>query len=345
MKLSQVMLLRPDKAGDAIKTLPVIRALKLARPEITLHLLASEHNVSLFAFEPNLTVHVLPRNWRKMKKEKLLSSLQSPVFPPAIDKLVNLLCDPSDGIDFLLESIPATEKFSVSGAAADTVLPYRRLLLPESTPAGRDETANIALLLSQVFGIDLATYLPHVDRAPVISDGDEAEARDKMGEKDGLWLGFCPFAGTTQRTHPQTRWEKFIRRVTADEDFEKYFLFGTPSDYAALEKMRQASPRRDAVELVFPSTFRTLGAYLERLDGVVAVDSGPLHLAHSLGITSLGILSGGDSERWFNQVKEGDVLLKRGFFNRFPTAREMIWAFDKWKPIFDESSLEGSAAV
>ncbi len=86
------------------------------------------------------------------------------------------------------------------------------------------------------------------------------------------------------------------------------------------------------MELCFPSSFRSLGAYLKRLDGVVAVDSGPLHLARSLGVPSLGILSGGDSVRWFSPLAEGDMLLRRGIFNRFPTAYEMLRTYQKWSP-------------
>jgi hypothetical protein len=84
------------------------------------------------------------------------------------------------------------------------------------------------------------------------------------------------------------------------------------------------------VECCFPSSFRALGAYLNRLDGLVAVDSGPLHLGLSLGVKSLGILSGGDAERWFPHLKDGDELVKRGILQRFPSHFEMIWAFEKW---------------
>jgi ADP-heptose:LPS heptosyltransferase len=330
----QVLLLRPDRAGDAIKTLPVLRTLSSAEPDIDFHLLASEHNASLFAFEPRYILHILPRHWKKMKRDKLLTSLGPVDFPAQFSRAVNLLCDPSSDLDLLLDMIPAEKKFSIvlnesKGAPRPGFLP---LSLPEATPAHRDESENIALLLSQVFNNKKILELQRFPRSPVLTSKDEAEALEKMGAKSGPWLGFCPFAGKDHRTHPLRRWEKFIRKVTQDGLWEKFFLFGTPSDYACLEKLRQISPRRESIELCFPSTFRTLGAYLKRLDGVVAVDSGPLHLAQSLGVNSFGVLSGGDIQRWFPKIKVGDYLLRRGIFNRFPSVFEMIWAFEKWRP-------------
>ncbi len=330
--MESILLLRPDKAGDAIKTLPVLRALRAAMGGGTIDLLASDHNASLFAHEPGIGLHVLPKNWKRMKRENWLAAAGLGA-AHRVDKLVNLLCDASEDADELLSAVAAKQKFAASltpkGQANGGIT---RLSLPESTPAGRNETENIALLVSQALGIDLSGRAGAVPTGPILTLADEAEAIEKMGKKDGPWLGFCPFAGTTHRTPPLKRWGKFLQRATRNETFEKFYLFGTPADYLKLEELKGFSACPEKMELCFPSSFRTLGAYLKRLDGVVAVDSGPLHLARSLGVTSLGILSGGDIKRWFTPVREGDMLLRRGLFNRFPSSIEMVWAFEKWQP-------------
>ncbi len=324
----RILLLRPDRAGDALKTLPVLRQLRLRFPQAEFHLLASEHNASLFAFEPGYSIHVLPKQWKRMKIEKLKHFFVS-MGGDRFTKAVNLLCDPSDGMALLFSAIPADSKYSTSLEPIEGVIP---LTLPEETPAHRNETENIAILITQALDADLRSRLEETPGAPILSDTDRAEADEKMGPKRGLWLGFCPMASHKTRVHPVKRWQKLLQRVTAQEEFEKFFLFGTPSDYRHLEKLREVVNAPERVELCFPSTFRTLGAYLERLDGVIAVDSGPLHLARSLGVKSLGILSGGDTERWFPNLKEGERILRRGIFNRFPTSFEIVWAYDKWSP-------------
>jgi ADP-heptose:LPS heptosyltransferase len=332
------LLLRPDKAGDALKTLPAMRALraKIAPGSLPLYILCSEHNASVFAFEPGIQVAALPPRWKTMRAASLLSALQQKGFPTHFDRAVNLLCDPFAEAEHLLRMVPAARKFSVPPSGAeDFGAPLRVLRLPDG-PAGRDESLNIALLLSQAFDVDLTAELASRSAAPEFDTADFQEAQEKMGPKRGLWLGLCPFAGTTQRTHPLRRWEGFLPKITRLPDFQKFFLFGVPSDYSRLEKLRARCERADDIELCFPSSFRSLGAYLKRLDGVIAVDSGPLHLALALGIKSLGVLSGGDMERWFPRTGADDILIRRGLFNRFPTVFEMQRAYRKWAPAAPE---------
>lgn len=316
------LLLRHDKAGDAIKTLPALRALKAAQPDLDLHVLVSAHNASLLETEPGIRIHRLPPHWDLLKAEVLQTHLAHHGLPPAFSRVVSLLCDSFAETDRLLALFKATEKYAIGA----------NLKLPRNSPAKRDETLNITLLLSQAFDLDLVPHLASVSKAPELTAEDHREALKLMGEKDGLWLGFCPFAGLKNRSHPMQRWEAFLPQATRVPNAARLFLFGAPSDCAQMEILRERCYQPDRVQLCFPSTFRTLGAYLQRLDGVVAVDSGPLHLARALGVRSLGILSGGDSARWFTTLNPEDRILKRGLLHRFPSALEMTWAFRRWLP-------------
>ncbi len=325
------LLLRHDKAGDAIKTLPALRTLREADPNLETHILVSSHNASLFEHEPEVRIHVLPQHWHGLADEVLLTHLGHGGMPTAFSKVINLLCDPSAESDRLLKLFRATEKYSAHfDASLDGEV--NRLTLPRNSPAKRDESMNILMLLGGAFDKDLLPLHDVGDKEPVLHDEDAREALTLMGEKDGTWLGFCPFAGLASRTHPIERWEAFLPQATRSPFVEKFFLFGAPGDCKRLEQLRERCYRPEAVQLCFPSSFRTLGAYLLRLDGVVAVDSGPLHLAHALDVRSLGILSGGDYKRWFATLGEGDRLVRRGLLNRFPTSLEMTWAFRRWLP-------------
>jgi len=335
------LLLRPDRAGDAVKTLPVLRALRAEGLGKPLHLLASVHNASLFEHEPGIELHVLPAHWREVPKDQWLNELGFSSLFPHFERVVNLLCDPSEDADILLGAIPAKQRFSTKLFDPDVEWAHtvHRLELPHSTPAGRSETENIALLLSQVFITDLHSLAMKFPAAPILSDRDTQEAMEKMGVKHGSWLGICPFAGMSRRTGPIRQWRRFIRKVTAQDHFTKYFLFGTATEYKRLHEIRDAAVRPDRVEIVYPSSFRTLGAYLCRLDGLVAVDSGPLHLARSLGVRSLGIMAGGDAVRWFSPVPPGDQIVPRGMLQSFPSAMTMLRAFTQWYRPLSSSPL------
>lgn len=302
MNVKKILLIRPDKAGDAIKTLPVIRALMCKQPDAEYHLLLSGHNYSLFEQEKGIILHRLG--------EKL---------DTVFDVAILLPCDLTKETEDILFQVTAIEKFST-----------RTIPLPRNTPALREETKNIATVVGNALHLDLIPTIYEVPRAPLFSDNDLEEAKIQMGEKKGKWLGICPFAGTDNRTHPLKSWLKLVPKITKKSPFEHFFIFGTASDLANMEKLKAVSKNPQNVHLCFPSSFRTLGAYLNRLDGIVAVDSGPLHLAHSLSVPSLGILSGGDVERWFKRISPKDTLVPRGIFSRYPTSIEMWFGFKRW---------------
>lgn len=323
---SSTLLLRPDKAGDAIKTLPALRALRAEFPLSEIHILASEHNVSLFEYEPGIKLHVLPKNWHLMPKEKWLSHLGFSSLFARFEKIVNLLCDESQEADVLLATIPAALKYTTHPKKSA----FMAMELPDASPVGRDESLNIALLLSQAFDADLTKRLYFMPTAPMLSTKDILEANEKMGHKEGRWLGICPMAGLAQRTLPLSRWPRFLDSIMKKNSFEKYFIFGAPSEATKLTEIRDRVKVREKIVLCFPSSFRALGAYLQRLDGVVAVDSGPLHFARALGIRSLGVLSGGDMKRWFHPAGKGNFFVKRGLFSRYPSAFEMYRGYSQW---------------
>src|SRR5437868_6654339 len=117
--MRDVLLIRPDKAGDALKTIPVLRALRKYVPDVRWNILASDYNFSLFVFEPGFRVF------------KNMHSLSD------VDIAVNLLCDPFPEVEYILDNVAAKEKYSVS----------RQLKLSDGTAAGKNETENIAGLL------------------------------------------------------------------------------------------------------------------------------------------------------------------------------------------------------
>ncbi len=330
---SGILLLRHDKAGDGIKSLAPLRALRKLLPNVPLYVLTSHHNASLFEVEEGIQSIRLPSHWVLLADSVLLSCLAQQGLPSHFASVVSLLCDPSEETERLLKLFSAEKKFA-RHTRDGSVIP---LPLPGSSPKGRDESTNIALLLGAAFGLDIVSETKNTSRAPLLLPSDRFEAQTLMGEKKGKWVGFCPFAGLKNRSHPLERWEAFLPQATRAPGIAKFFLFGAPSDCRALERLRDRCYDPNKVQICFASEFRTLGAYFLRLDAVVAVDSGPLHYAHALNIPSLGILSGGDAKRWFHQLGPSDRLLRRGFFSRFPSATEMLWAFRNWRPFRNEA--------
>lgn len=320
-----ILLLRPDKAGDALKTLPVLRSLvshKNIKEEI--HILLSSHNYSLFELEPHLKLHLLPSEWESMSANKWVDFLK---FTP--EKIINLPADPSETSQILLENIPSKNKYSVFQKNMTT--PITSIHFHNSTPAQKNESQNIADIIAQSLGEPFnAKSWMSFPKAPIFSNEDYQEANLALSsKKNGIWLGLSPMAGLKRRTLPLSRWEYLLKKVIKNKNIERCFIFGSVADKNSLEKIRN---RVDSskVTIIFPSNFRALGAYLLKMDGVISVDSGPLHLSLSLKIPSLGFLSGGDMERWYSEIPANTYLLRRGIFQPYPSSWEMNWAFKKW---------------
>ncbi|MBI4405938.1 MAG: glycosyltransferase family 9 protein [Deltaproteobacteria bacterium] len=318
--MQKILLIRPDRAGDAIKSLPALRALRQICAD-DLHILASHHNASCFEFEPNFTLHILPPSW-----EAGLTVIRN-----GFDKAILLPCEPTFTALQLLLSINSREMFAV----VDKNRPFNQkitpLFLSDGTAAKQNECLNAALLISQALKQNIGNDICRFSQAPIMSKLDTEEAEKQMGTKQGLWLGVCPLAGDAKRTHPLKSWKKLVGRICQYKVWSKIFLLGPLSDRSVLLQFIADLPNADKVEICCPSSFRTLGAYLKRLDGLTAVDSGPLHLARALEVPSLGILSGADTSRWYPDQSIRDLLLPRGLFKRYPTTFEMLLAYRKWQ--------------
>lgn len=325
------LLLRPDKAGDALKSLPAIRALKSERPELVVHVLASEHNASLFETEPGITVHELPSEWEKWRASRLRGYLFSQGMPPAFDVAVNLLADPFPSVQRLLLMVPAPKKYSVTQVGWSTAEggSFQSLPLPYKTPAGRDETENIADILSAAFNCSLSDRIPEMRGGPIITDSDRAEAQALLPKSQARRFGLCPFAGTAQRSPNLKRWKKLLKKLSRKEPTTEWVIFAPANLVAHAEALIPVESANRFRVVTVPS-FRILAACFENLEAVLAVDSGPLHLAQAMGVPSLGFLSGGDRARWFARLNPKDGLLPRGLFSRFPSSLEMWWAFRRW---------------
>ena len=314
----KALLLRPDKAGDAIKTLPALRALR-RRLDGELHVLPSKFNESLFSTEPGI---------KCLRPEQPVTD--------EYDLALLLPFDPTEAMLEQLRSVSANQRFAFGGAYPGVT----GLELGEHSPEGHSETQNIVELMERAFGFRLTSQFANVSEKPVLLADDNEEALKNMGTKSGAWLGFCPLAGGADRTHQLKRWKGFIHWVVSRNAYQKYFIFGSPSEE---ESLRELCPSAPEALFCTPSSFRALGAHLSRLDAVIAVDSGPLHLARALEVASLGFLSGGDRDRWFPK-KAGHWELPRGLIDRFPFRWEMKLKYSQWERERNQSDLAARLA-
>lgn len=328
--LKKLLLVRPDRAGDAIKTLPALRAVKERLAHWEIHLLTTEFNDSLFSFETGVRVASLPSHWDQLSDVELKRSISERAGTD-FDIAVTLPCDATPEVKKIVPLLPSKRIYSV---LAGTEFQLR---FASGTPAGSDERENIAFLIGTSLGIPLQAQ--GFSAAPVLSAMDRQEAKEQMGLKRGKWYALCPSASMAKRSLKPETVISLINHLTAKKTVEKVILPGGPSDFEKLENLKKATARPEKVQAVFPACFRTLGAYLERCDGLLGVDSGPLHLAIAIGLPALGFLGGCDKDRWYPMKDPRFTFFHRGLLGRFPTGWGGRRIVDRWLAAAPDAEL------
>lgn len=121
-----------------------------------------------------------------------------------------------------------------------------------------------------------------VKPGPVISP--TAEARRQLInffssnglKKEGKWLGLAPFSMHKQKTWPLPKIEELIDRLTAQAD-TRVFLLGGPEESEALKKL--ASNHKNCRNMAGVFSLEEEIALMYELDVMIAMDSFNMHLA------------------------------------------------------------------
>lgn len=319
----KILLVRPDRAGDALKTLPALRALLRQMPQTEVRLLTTSFNDSIFSFEPNVKTCPLPLHWEKLNDldlGKVVADLLGGVF----DVAIGLPADAVPELKKIMPAIPALKKYSRLPESHE----HHHLAFPTGTPALQDERKNIAFLIGSALGIPLD--IDGISNIPVLSTLDRQEALEHLGKKTGKWYALSPFAGEAHRHLTPKMVLACLDALGGVPQVEKIFISGGPTNYEALQTFRRNSRDPKKIQIVLPSSFRALAAYLERADGVIGAQSGPLHLSIAMGLPTLGFLGGCDLERWYPDRSGRFTLLQRGIFDRFRTRWGVQRHLKKW---------------
>ena len=122
-------------------------------------------------------------------------------------------------------------------------------------------------------------------------------------------VGLHPFAGSYKRCAPLDYWVRLAGELAALD--YGVLWFGTTAELARLE---ESHPHTAADHLAAPYTHSGLFGVSQAMTGLSAFighDSGPLHLAGSLGIPVLGLYLPGEPKRTFPQGERRSMMLTR----------------------------------
>lgn len=121
------------------------------------------------------------------------------------------------------------------------------------------------------------------------------------------WLGIAPFAQHPQKRWPFDRFAPLLERLYADRPVQIFLFGGGAAEIAQLETLRQRFPL--AVRVAGQLSLAAELALIQRLTGMVCMDSGNMHLAALSGVPVLSIWGATHPDAGFGPWGQGDEAI------------------------------------
>jgi ADP-heptose:LPS heptosyltransferase len=157
-----------------------------------------------------------------------------------------------------------------------------------------------------------ADHTPDVE-APRICDSDHASLLRKFPIDRKRIITINVNAGDTflERRWPGERFGQLVAKLAQDDESLFCFIGNSEERTYVRQVMGQTQNVDRCVDTAGQLTIPELGALLQRSDILISNDSGPLHLAASLGIPTLG-LYGPESPEFYGARSADSAILYKG---------------------------------
>lgn len=300
----RVLVVRLSAVGDVLHALPAVHAFAVARPDVEVDWLVEDRAAALLDAHPDLAhVYIVPRGrWARAVRRPLgwpgvvvgAARFVVALLRRRYDAVVDLQGNLKSGLWALLAGAPVRVGLASGDAReANGFLVNRRVAVARSV---RHRVERALHVLSALAGRPLAFVGGGV--APVAPDGDAAAWVERALAERGLATArFVVLHPGTSRFGAFKRWPAARFAALADrvvrETGAAVVLTAAPGEEPLVEAVRAAATVA-TTPLVTPS-LATLAALLVRARGLVAADTGPLHLAAGLDVPVLGLFGPKDA--------------------------------------------------
>ena len=280
----KILFVRLDRVGDVVLSTPAMEALKKRFPRAELTVLVRPQTAALLENNPHVDrCVVLDPGAGPAERCRILQDLRRRRFDLAVDPCV----------DWKLASALIAW---ASGARCRVGYPCggREAFFTTTAelPDGTAHMADVILGTLGPLGIDGPSPRPRVYLSP--------DERDRAtGWLAGQRLSGKPFVGIHPGAYYETqRWpaEHYAALAGGLRTRFDVILFGGPAEEGLVERIRSRIP--GGVLRVVTPDIRWFAALLSNCRLLVCNNSGPLHVASSLGIPTVSFMGPTEKERW-----------------------------------------------
>ncbi len=270
--------------GDLIHGIPVLTALRKAKPEAFLGWVAEGRNADLLEGHPALDQLIrVPRRW--LKSPRAVRQLRRELRALQFDTTIDLQCLTKSAIAARLSGAP--RRIGYAGALGREL---SRLLNNELVPV---DTQNGAL---HVIDRYLAILQPLGIVQPKVEFDLPEQAKDaqfaaatlaQLCLQPGGFAILNPGAGWQSKRWPARRYGELARRLLDEQGLASLAVWGPAEELGLAEEIVAASG--GASQLAPATSMQQLASLSRQAKLFVGSDTGPLHLAVAVGTPSVSL--------------------------------------------------------
>ncbi len=270
---TSLLLIKPRAIGDVLLSTPVIKNLKTQFPDIQIDFLCEQFAVDVLIGNPGIR-EIIPYN----KKTDSMLSLIRKVRKKEYSIVIDLFGNPRTALLTFFSGAEHRIGFPFRGRA----YAYSAHVPPRS---GSIHNIDFNLDVLRAFGIDIDERKPDFP----ISDNHRNYVRDWLLEKgilDRKLIGINAGGGWYTKKWKAESFALLADRL-AEEEHALPLLFWGPGERDEVKHI-QSLMKKESV-LLPKTSLKEMGAFAERCHCFISNDSGPMHIAASLGTPTLGI--------------------------------------------------------
>ncbi len=278
--MQRILIVRLSAMGDLIHGIPVLTALRKAKPDAFLGWVAEGRNADLLEGHPALDQLIrVPRRW--LKSLRAVRQLRSELRALQFDTTIDLQCLTKSAIAARLSGAPRR-----IGYAGSLGRELSRLLNNELVAVDAEHVIDRYLAILQPLGIldpEVGFDLPEKTEDAQFAASTLAQLRLQSGR----FAILNPGAGWQSKRWPAERYGELARRLFDEQELSSLAVWGPAAELELAEEIVAAS--RGAAKLAPATSMQQLASLSRQAKLFVGSDTGPLHLAVAVGTPSVSL--------------------------------------------------------
>jgi len=280
LKPFRILIRSSNWLGDAVMSVPAVRAIKAGRADAEITIAAPSKIASMWKLVPEVN-EIVP-----LPNRSLLATVRSIRRQPRFDVAILFPNSLRTALEIWLSGVP--RRVGYRGHFRSWLL--NQIICEREAPLPIEHQANRYLRVARGLGANVHdNWRDALSRVPHTSDGTEfvppANARVKMALSPGAEYG------SAKRWLPERFAE--VAAAVSSKSSVQWILFGTPKDITVGETIARALGD-SCVNRIGQTTLEQLIDELRRCCLLLTNDTGTMHLASLLGVPTVAIFGSTD---------------------------------------------------